>query len=155
MRPLVKAMYALGITAVVILAIGLGEFLYFEPLGETTGTTARVQGVYAYDPATGSISGGDSSRFDRTQPFAAVVDWESLPAEMVVSGRWYNGFGVQVGGVGPGLAGGLSTSRVVQVEVPHGLTTNIPGEYLFVVERVSRGQPVEVLARRLVLVTRG
>jgi hypothetical protein len=30
----------------------------------------------------------------------------------------------------------------------------LPGHYLFVVERYSRGQPVEVLGRRIVLVRR-
>ena len=150
-----RAIGALGITALVILAIGMGEFLYFEPLGETTGTHARVRGVYAYDPASGKVVGDDSSSFDRTQPFAAVVDWESLPPEMLVTARWYNGLGVQVGQVPNSPAGNLVGTPLVRVEVPRGLKTNIPGEYVFVVERVARGQPVEVLARRLILVTRG
>jgi hypothetical protein len=42
----------------------------------------------------------------------------------------------------------------VPVALPAGLRQNIPGTYLFVVERISRGQPVEVLARRLVVVER-
>jgi hypothetical protein len=51
-------------------------------------------------------------------------------------------------------AGKLVGTPPVRVNVPRGLKTNIPGEYVFVVERVAHGQPVEVLARRLVLVTR-
>ena len=44
--------------------------------------------------------------------------------------------------------------NAVPVALPQGLTQNIPGTYIFVVERISRGQPVEVLARRLVEVER-
>jgi hypothetical protein len=43
---------------------------------------------------------------------------------------------------------------VVPVETPEGEQANLPGDYLFVVERFSHGQPVEVLARRIVLVRR-
>jgi hypothetical protein len=154
-RPLIRAIYALGITATVVLALGLAEFLYFEPLGQTTGAEARIQGIYAYDPSSGQVTGNDSSRFDRSQAFAAIVEWDSIPDDMLVTARWYNGLGVQVGGTPIVEAGLMVGSPPVQVETPHGLKTNIPGEYLFVVERVSRGQPVEVLARRLVLVTQG
>jgi len=60
-----------------------------------------------------------------------------------------------VGQVGPKPAGQMTdTDRVVPVKVPSGLTRNIPGEYIFVAERFRSGQPVEVLARRFVLVRR-
>ena len=47
-----------------------------------------------------------------------------------------------------------SPGSLVPVALPAGLKQNIPGTYLFVVERISRGQPVEVLARRLIEVER-
>jgi hypothetical protein len=154
-RPLIRSIYALGMTATVVLTLGLAEFLYFEPLGQTTGTEARVQGIYAYDAKSGQVTGEDSSRFDRSQPFAAVVEWDSVPDDMFVTARWYNGLGIQVGGTPISQAGLLVGSPPIRVETSRGLKSNLPGEYLFVVERVSRGQPVEVLARRLILVTQG
>jgi hypothetical protein len=43
---------------------------------------------------------------------------------------------------------------VVPVITPPGLRHNLPGHYTFVVERIQGGLPVEVLARRIVLVER-
>jgi hypothetical protein len=43
---------------------------------------------------------------------------------------------------------------VVPVIVPPTYKHNLPGIYTFVVERFSGGVPVEVLARRIVLVER-
>jgi hypothetical protein len=40
------------------------------------------------------------------------------------------------------------------VTVPAGLDKNLPGTYLFVVERVVHGQAVEVLGREFVRVER-
>ena len=45
--------------------------------------------------------------------------------------------------------------EVVPVEVPSGEERNLPGHYLFVVERYKNGQPVEVIGRRIVLVKTG
>jgi len=68
--------------------------------------------------------------------------------------------------VGGGLAGLSATIKIaemgghvdlfsiVPVKVPQGLHHNLPGHYTFVVERLQGGVPVEVLARRLVLVER-
>jgi hypothetical protein len=152
--PLYKATVAMGVVAIVILAAGLAEFLYFEPPGQRTGTTARVEGVYRYDPKTMQTSGGDSKRFQSDQTFAAVVDWSSLPSDLVVAARWYNSFSEVVGEVGPKRAGELGDDRAVPVKVPEGLTRNLPGQYMFVVERFKGDQPVEVLARRFVVVRR-
>ncbi|TMC09444.1 MAG: hypothetical protein E6J29_13780 [Chloroflexi bacterium] len=58
-----------------------------------------------------------------------------------------------MGQAGPGNAEAMA-ENAVPVALPQGLTQNIPGTYLFVVERISHGQPVEVLARRLVEVER-
>jgi hypothetical protein len=38
--------------------------------------------------------------------------------------------------------------------VPHDLKYHLPGEYIFAVERLAGGRPVEVLGRRLVEVLR-
>jgi len=150
--PLYRTMVTLGVVAVVILVAGLVDFFAFEPLGQKTGAHATVQGVFHYDPGTHQVSGNDSRRFTIDDSFAAVVDWTSLPTPMVVAGRWYNTLGTAVGGVGPRPAGELGDQSVVPVKIPEGFKHNIPGSYSFVVERYSQGQPVEVLARRLVYV---
>jgi hypothetical protein len=153
-RPLYRTIVAFGVVAVVILVLGVLEFVYFEPPGQRTTNTAHVKGVYLYDARTHETQGGDQQSFSRTQDFAAVVDWSTLPSDLVVDARWYDSFGDTVGGVGPAPAGQLQNHDVVPVETPSGATENLPGHYLFVVERVSGGQPVEVLARRIVLVRR-
>lgn len=151
--PLYRAIRLLGAAAVLILALGLVDYLAFEPLGQHSGLSARIQGVYHYDPSTNQTGGADHSRFSATEDFAAVVDWSSLPAGVVVGAGWSNALGTEVGGVGPKPAGQMTDQdRTVPVKVPHGLTRSIPGRYLFVVERFRGGQPVEVLARRQVLV---
>jgi hypothetical protein len=61
---------------------------------------------------------------------------------------------VVVAQVGPGNPTQLANQTVVPVAVPAGLKYNLPGQYIFVVERISGGVPVEVLARRIVLVVR-
>lgn len=140
--------------AVLILGLGLAELVYFEPPGQHTGTTAHVQGIYRYDPATGSTGTRSSREFTVDDHFAAVVDWASLPSSMEVAARWYNALDVVVGAAGPAPAANLVGEPVVPVRVPPGLSRNLPGEYVFVVERYSGGQPVELLARRLILVKR-
>ena len=40
----------------------------------------------------------------------------------------------------------------IPVAAPAPFNRNLPGRYIFVVERLDNGVPVEVLARRLVLV---
>jgi hypothetical protein len=151
--PLYRAIKLVGVLAVVIFAAGIAEFVSFEPPGQSTGTVARITGVYAYDPAARRVSGDPVERFGRDQPFAAVVDWSSIPPDTTVAARWFNSFGEVVGQAGPAAAGRMAGSAV-PVALPPGLKQNIPGTYLFVVERISRGQPVEVLARRLIVVDR-
>lgn len=154
-RPLYRAMLILGAVAIVILGLGLIEFLAFEPLGEHSGITVRVDGVFYYDPSSHETTGGDRSRFDASEDFAAVVDWSSAPSGTVVGASWFSAIGSAVGQVGPKPAGEMTEQdRTVPVKVPPGLTRNVPGEYVFVVERYRGHQPVEVLARRLVLVRR-
>src|SRR5205814_10460998 len=97
--------------------------------------------------------GSSAGSFGGDQPCPAVVDWSSILAATVVSARWFDTFGEVVGQAGPAPAGSID-APAVPVALPEGLKSNIPGTYLFVVERMSRGQAVEVLARRLVEVER-
>lgn len=139
---------------VVILAIGLIEFVYFEPPGQATGVQANIIGVYQYDPQAGQVSGPDRSEFPRTVEFAAKVDWSSVPGNLAVDARWYDSFGTIEGQVGPGMASTLGDHQIVPVGVPQGYHYVLPGRYTFVVERLSEGIPVEVLGRRFVVVDR-
>ena len=147
--PLYRAIKLVGVLAIVIFAAGIVEFISFEPPGQSTGAVARITGIYAYDPVAKTVSGPAVERFARSQPFAAVVDWQSIPTGTQVAAR----FGEVVGQVGPARADSFG-DLAVPVALPPGLRQNIPGTYLFVVERISRGQPVEVLARRLIVVER-
>jgi hypothetical protein len=153
-RTLYRALLVFDIVAILILAVGLGEFLYFEPPGQSTGLKATIVGVYQYDPTTHTTVGPDRSSFARTQQFAAVVDWSSLPQNITVDARWYDSFEAIVGRVGPGTPAQLADQTMIPVGVPAGLKHNLPGQYLFVVERLQNGVPVEVLARHIVLVER-
>lgn len=152
MMPLYNWMIALGSVALVILGIGLVDFFVFEPIGQSTGAHATVQGVYRLDPGSGQVAGPPRAQFGPDEPFAAVVDWTSLPPTMVVAAHWYNTLGQEVGGVGPAPAGQLLDRTVIPVKTPPEFKHNVPGEYTFLAERYSDGQAVEVLARRLVLV---
>jgi hypothetical protein len=139
----------------VILAIGLVEFVYYEPPGQASGIKARIVGVFAYDPNTKQVDGPDRSEFPRSGVFAAVVDWTSLPSSLTVDARWYDTFGSLEGQAGPGSPSDLESSdRILPVEVPPRFRYVLPGRYTFVVERLRQGVPVEVLARRFVVVDR-
>lgn len=151
--PLYRAIRLVGVLALLILGVGALEFLSFEPPGQATGTVARIEGIYRYDAARDAVSGPALERFGRAEPFAAVVDWSSIPAGTRVAARWFDSFGEVVGQAGPGPAEAMSRAAV-PVALPRGLKQNIPGTYLFVIERIAHGQPVEVLARRLVEVER-
>jgi hypothetical protein len=153
-RTLYRTLILFAAIGIVILAAGAFEFLYFEPLGQTTGVQAHIVGVYEYDPSTQKTSGPDKHTYARNEHFAAIVDWSSLPNDITVDARWYNSFQVVVAQVGPGTPAQLANQTVVPVAVPAGLKYNLPGQYIFVVERISGGVPVEVLARRIVLVVR-
>ena len=152
-RTLYRALLVFDVVAIVILAAGLAEFVYFEPPGQSTGLKATIVGIYQYDPATKTTSGPDRRTFARTQQFAAVVDWSSLPQNITVDARWYDTFGAVVGKVGPGSPVQLTDQTTIPV-VHAGLKYNLPGQYIFVVDRLENGIPVEVLARRIVLVER-
>lgn len=154
LRTLYRTLLVFATVAVVILGIGLVEFVYFEPPGQTSGLKAHIVGVYRYDAATHQTVDGDKSEFSRTDQFAAVVDWSSLPVNLTVDARWYDDFGSIRGSAGPGKPSDLATSSVIPVLVPPGNRYVLPGRYTFVVERLENGMPVEVVARRLVLVDR-
>jgi hypothetical protein len=151
---LYRTLLVFATVAVVILSVGLVEFVYFEPPGQTTGATAHILGVFEYDPATGTTKGPDRTTFARTDELAAVVDWSQLPPDLAVDARWFNSFGNVVGRAGPATAAELGSRSTVPVIVPPGFHHSLPGHYSFVVERLKGGRPVEVLGRRIVLVER-
>jgi hypothetical protein len=154
LQTLYRTLLVFATVSIVILAVGLVEFVYFEPPGQVTGVKARIVGVFLYDPATGGLIDGDRSTFSRNQEFAAEVSWAGLPDNLSVDARWYDTFGNIVGRVGPSTPAELGATSIVPVTVPQGLHHNLPGHYTFVVERLKDGLPVEVLARRIVLVER-
>jgi hypothetical protein len=154
LRTLYRTLLVFATVGVVILSIGLVEFVYFEPPGQTSGAKAHIVGVFQYDPNTKQVVGPDRSEFPRTEEFAAVVDWASIPASLVVDARWYDSFGSLEGRVGPDTPSQLSAHGVIPVEVPPGFHYVLPGRYTFVVERLKDGVPVEVLGRRFVVVDR-
>ena len=154
LRTLYRTLLVFATVGVVILAIGLVEFAYFERPGEASGIVAHIVGVYQFDPETRQPVGPDRSEFSRTQGFAAVVDWSSLPSKLIVDARWYDSFGSIEGQVGPATPAELVHHSVIPVQVPSGLHYVLPGRYTFVVERLQEGVPVEVLGRRFVVVDR-
>jgi hypothetical protein len=151
-RTLYRALLVFDVVAILILAVGLGEFLYFEPPGQNTGLKATIVGTYKYDPITKTTSGPDRRTFPSTEQFAGVVDWSSLPQNITVDARWYDSFEAIVGRAGPATPAQLGTQTTIPVGAPAALKHNLPGQYLLVVERLENGVPVEVLARRIVLV---
>ena len=155
LHTLYRMLLVFATAGAVILSIGLVQFVYFERPGEGTGVTAHIVGIVQFDPVTMKTAGPDRSEFPRTDVFAAIVDWSSVPSQLVVGARWYDTFGSLRGEVGPGHPGDLTAYSVVPVKVPPDLHFVLPGRYTFVVERMDEdGVPVEVLARRFVLVDR-
>ena len=150
---LYRTLLVFAAVGVLILVAGLAEFVYFEPIG-SSGLHARIVGVYRYDPSTHQTTGKDQQVFMRADQFAAVVDWSSLPDTIDVQALWYDSFENVVGSIGPDRPSSLRDKSTIPAEVPKNLTLHLPGEYIFAVERVSSGQPVEVLARRIVDVRR-
>ena len=151
---LYRTLLAFGAVGLLILATGLVEFLYFEPIGQSVGLHARIVGVFHYDPATHMTYGPDEQSFARSDQFAAVVDWSGLPDTITVQAVWYDSFQNAVGGVGPDRPSALKNDTIVPAAVPHDLHFHLPGEYIFAIERLEGGQPVAVLARRLIEVRR-
>ena len=152
-RTLYRTLLVYAAVSILIIVAGLVEFVYFEPPGQHSGMKVAIVGVFKYDPATNTTMGPDRNSFARTELFAAVVDWSSLPKDVVVDARWYDTFGAVVGKVGPGSPVQLTDQTTIPV-VHAGLKYNLPGQYIFVVDRLENGIPVEVLARRIVLVER-
>ena len=153
-RSLYRTLLIYATVSILIFGAGLAEFAYFEPFGQHSGLKVHIVGVYQYDPEHKTTIGPDSNSFPRTVVFAAVVDWPSLPKDIVVDARWYDSFSNVVGGVGPGKADQLASQTIVPVHVTPPFHHMLPGHYTFVVQRYAGGVPVEVLGRRIVLVER-
>ena len=87
-RTLYRTLLVYAAVSILILVAGLAEFAYFEPPGQHTGLKATITGVFQYDPASNTTAGPDRNSFPRSMLFAAVVDWSSLPKNVVVDARW-------------------------------------------------------------------
>jgi len=154
-RPVFRFIVALGAAGLVILGVGLLQFINFEPPGQHTGVQARILGFWDYDQKTGAITGDPKDHFKTTERLAAEVDWAALPPDLLVGGHWFlGGFALDAGGVGPARAGDFGPKPAVPLQPPSDRGTP-PGRYTFVVERYSGLKPVEVLARASVLVIGG
>ena len=150
-RPAFRLLVALGIAGAVILGIGLAQFVHYEPPGQRTGQAVKILGVYDYDVKTGKTFGSNKDHFRTNEPFAAIVDWSSLPPDLVVGANWFSGgFSLDSGGIGPARAADLRERSVVPVN--RGTQRFPSGRYEFVVERYAGGRPVEVLGRRSIVV---
>ena len=82
LKVLYRTLLVFATVGVVILAIGLVQFVYFEPIGQATGVKAHIVGVYAYDPATKSTVGPDRSEFPRN--YCTPVIWETGGKKQIV-----------------------------------------------------------------------
>ena len=149
-----RTLLAYGAVGIVIFIAGFFEFIHFEPFQPGSGAQAHISGVFKYDPSTKTTTGPDRATFARGDQFAAVVDWSSLPDNLSVEAIWYDSFENIVGSVGPGTPSGLRDQTTVPAAVPEGLKYHLPGQYIFAVERIAGGRPVEVLGRRIVFVDR-
>ncbi len=155
LRPLFWTLLGLGVVALLILALGFATLLRFAPPGQRTGYRAHVVGVFLYDPTSGQPYGRPMSRFHRDQQFAAQVEWDRLPPDMVVAAQLHDSLDSEVGSVGPAPAGDLAgQDAVVPVRTPPELHANLPGSYTLTVVRFSGGQPVELLGSESVVVER-
>lgn len=148
-------MLLLGLAALAVLGSALVAFLYFEPGGERSGLHARVDGVHPFDPHTHEAAARSERIYRPGQPFAAQVDWGSLPAGIEVAALWVDSLGTPVGGVGPRPVEQLPRTQLVTTALAEQGKQNLPGGYVFFVERFSGGRPVEILARTSVYVDPG
>jgi hypothetical protein len=152
-RPLYWTMLGLGLVALLILGLGVVTLLRFAPLGQHTGYRAHVVGVFPYDARSGHVGGPPSTHFRRDQPFAAQVDWNRLPPDMVVAARWYDSLDSQVGSIGPEPAGRLADREaLVPVVTPRELHANLPGSYTLKIVRYAGDRPVELIDSESVVV---
>lgn len=147
--PAYRLMVAAGAIGFLILSLGAFQFIHYEPLGQRSGLHARIVGIYAYDARSGEVRGDNLDHIGSGKPFAARVDWTSLPASTRVAGRWVvSGFAIDIGGTGPAAAGSLPEV----IPATPGKQKLPAGRITFVVERWSGGRAVEVLARKSIVV---
>lgn len=146
---------ALGGVALAVLGFSFAQFVYFEPPGEHSDIRAPITSVATFDPVTGTLGPAAGGRFAPGQVFAATVDWSAVPRAALVGATWTSGpFATDFGGVGPARAADLA-GRPIPIRPPAraGAASILPpGPYTLSVLRYAGGRPVEVLARRQVLV---
>jgi hypothetical protein len=149
LRKAYLTMVALGTASALLLGLGLVNLLTSSAPWARTGLQASVAGIYAYDPATGSVSTKARSHYSRQEQFAARPNWGQLPPSLLVGAAWYTPDQVQVGSAGPDRASRLAAHRAL---VPMTLVDGPAGMYtLFILHYVNR-QPVEILDRQAVKV---
>ena len=151
-----RTLLAYGAVGIVIFIAGFFEFIHFEPFQPGSGAQAHIVGVFKYDASSKTTTGPDRDTFARNEQFAAVVDWTRMGdfQPLTVEAIWYDSFENIVGTVGPGTPSDLRDQTIVPAAVPAGLKYHLPGQYIFAVERIAGGRPVEVLGRRIVFVDR-
>ena len=148
-------MLLIGLAGVGVLVAALVAFSYFEPSGQRTGLMATVEGVHPFDVRTHEAASQSERIYNADQPFAALVDWSSVRAGTQVAAIWVDALGSPVGGIGPVAVDQLPRKQLVGTALAEQGKQNLPGGYVFVVERYSGGRPVEVLARTSVYVQLG
>ncbi|MGH7912965.1 MAG: hypothetical protein ACREQM_08860 [Candidatus Dormibacteraceae bacterium] len=151
-NPTFLAMVAFGVIGLLVLVCGLGLYLYYEPVGQNTGTAVQVTGIRQYDPSTNTVAGRSKTVFASNQIPAAVIDWSGVSPGLKVEAGWYdeqlsNAAALNTAGPAPAS----SMPRAVPLVTQRDQLS--PGLYLFIVGRYSGGRIVEVLARQEAQVT--
>lgn len=142
-------MLVLGAVSVVLLLLGLTNLVEASMPWAHTGAHTQVLGVYAYNPGTHAL-GTSGNTFPRGTPFAARVDWSSLPPSLDVQAVWYDPNQTAVGGSSRGTAGQLAAQQAV---APMTRVKGPPGRYTLLVLHYVGNKPIEILGRQYVQVT--
>lgn len=141
---------AVGLVSLLIILLAFGQLLQGTAPWQHVGARAGIEGVYRYDPATGQTTSGRQTSFRQGEAFAGRVAWGPLPSDLQVGARWYDGSGVDWGGIPPGTAGqmaagGPSLVPMVRADAPAGV-------YTLDVMRYTGGRPVQILGRTQVTI---
>lgn len=151
-NPTFLAMVAFGLVGLLVLLVGLGLYVYFEPVNQNTGTAVTVTSIARWDPSTGTVSGPSRTQFSGTEIPAAVIDWQGVSPGLTVKAGWYDedaNDATALNTVGPLPARDMP--HAVPLVRSYGQLT--AGVYLFIVGRYAGGRIVEVLARQEAQVT--
>ena len=142
-------MLVVGAVSLILLVLGLTNLIEASMPWAHTGAHVQVIGVYAYDPQTHAL-GPAGSTFPRGKPFAARVDWASLPPSLDVQAVWYDPHQTAAGGSARAGAADLAAEHAIAP------VTNVkgpPGTYTLLVLHYVGKKPIEILGRQYVQVT--